>query len=914
MEIDTIRLILSLSIGGTALALLLILLRRIFSRRLSSQFYYYAWLLVLLRMVIPMPGLMPSADRAAPIVTPAAENRSVSALTPIDKNESFVSALSPAADSGGIMQEKTPTGSPLNGTLSFRMVFTGVKELLRSPSFWVCLWATGALLSLLWHLWSYFHFSSDLRQSIQPAGAEMQAVYERTFSRPLPRLVKSPLVDTPILIGLFKPLLVLPEREFSSVAYENILRHEITHYRRADLLFKWFSVLVFSLHWFNPLTRCFSREINMACELSCDEKVLRNMDDHAKRDYGEMLLDLANAHILPKQLVFTSLATEKNTLKERLEQIMNYKKKGAAALLLSLALAILLCGCAAVLGPQSKSPSYAVPPAGDLTENALSSSVSDRANAVSKNTSANTVDEFLASLSSHSEIFLEEGYYDLTTAADYGKSYSEGPYTWEPVYDGYQLVIRDLEGLSITGASPETTEFVTQPRHACVLVFDNCSSLTLSGFTAGHTERIASSCEGDVIEFNACREAKVSGCHLYGCGEIGITALNSRCVFIENSLIYECSNSAVWAEACQDVRVTGCSIYDIKKTDSSIYRPDVELPASTLFYVQSSRGFALVNCEIYDNIAFQLLDSLYSKEVYLLGCSIENNQFLNSLLALQQYDIILDGCSISGTQFTDLYSKDTNYNRKALSQNGSVIERDTLIKMQLEKKSYNGPIPLELPVMEAAPAEDGTVHVYVKTVDEFLAAIAPNTTIHLDSESFDLSGASEYGSGSSDYYFWELKGDGPELVISGVSNFHIDGKGKEQTGIYAAPRTANVLHFYGCETISVCGITAGHSAEDGACQGGVLDFLYCSDITIEDCGLFGCGILGVSAQESRDIQVIDTEIYECSQGAARFYDCENISFSGCNIHDCPTLHIVLNGSCRNASYDGVEIKDSYNVG
>ena len=61
--------LLSLSLGGSALALLLVLLRRLLGSRLPSAFYYYAWLVVLLRFVLPLPGLLPSLpdSQAAPV-------------------------------------------------------------------------------------------------------------------------------------------------------------------------------------------------------------------------------------------------------------------------------------------------------------------------------------------------------------------------------------------------------------------------------------------------------------------------------------------------------------------------------------------------------------------------------------------------------------------------------------------------------------------------------------------------------------------------------------------------------------------------------------------------------------------------------------------------------------------------------
>ena len=56
--------LISLTLSGSALALLLLLLKKLLGRRLSSTLYYYAWLLVLLRFLLPLPGLVPLGQEA----------------------------------------------------------------------------------------------------------------------------------------------------------------------------------------------------------------------------------------------------------------------------------------------------------------------------------------------------------------------------------------------------------------------------------------------------------------------------------------------------------------------------------------------------------------------------------------------------------------------------------------------------------------------------------------------------------------------------------------------------------------------------------------------------------------------------------------------------------------------------------
>jgi len=67
------------------------------------------------------------------------------------------------------------------------------------------------------------------------------------------RLEESPLVNTTLLVGALRPVIVLPCGITQEECLRDILAHELTHARRHDLLYKWFAAAVTSLHWFNPL-------------------------------------------------------------------------------------------------------------------------------------------------------------------------------------------------------------------------------------------------------------------------------------------------------------------------------------------------------------------------------------------------------------------------------------------------------------------------------------------------------------------------------------------------------------------------------------------------------------------------------------------------------------------------------------
>ena len=207
--------------------------------------------------------------------------------------------------------------------------------------------------------------------------------------------------------------------------------------------------------------------------------------------------------------------------------------------------------------------------------------------------------------------------------------------------------------------------------------------------------------------------------------------------------------------------------------------------------------------------------------------------------------------------------------------------------------------PFVVEIIPVITEEQTTVT--VKTADQFLAAIAPNTEIIVDAELIDLSKASGYGKGGKTYYTWMDSFDGPELYITGVTNLTVRGAGEDRTAVVisATPRYADVLSFENCSNIQISGLTAGHTKEPGYCAGGVLCFENCQDILVENCGLFGCGILGVTAYSSKNIQIVNNEIYECSVGGVEFTNCDDVNVDGntfrdlggpiFRIYDCGTI-------------------------
>ncbi len=213
----------------------------------------------------------------------------------------------------------------------------------------------------------------------------------------------------------------------------------------------------------------------------------------------------------------------------------------------------------------------------------------------------------------------------------------------------------------------------------------------------------------------------------------------------------------------------------------------------------------------------------------------------------------------------------------------------------------------------------GAKEVHIKTADEFLSAIASDTTVYIDVPQIDLTSASDYGEGAAEEwlqpefgdreYAWVYCYDGYELFIGNVSNFHIVGG-----EIVTQPRYANVLNYLNCSNVTLDGVHLGHTPEQGVCRGGVLFFEKTDVVILEGCDLYGCGILGIMTRNVNNIHVQNTLIHDCSNGGAFLEDTNEAVFLGCDVVNCPDPHFFLIG-CENFSWDGklMDPHSSFNV-
>ena len=547
------------------------------------------------------------------------------------------------------------------------------------------------------------------------------------------------------------------------------------------------------------------------------------------------------------------------------------KNKYGRSIVIALLTAALLC-----LSFVTASPALAEEPAPEL-----------------RTVDAATVDEFLKAIAPNTVINLTGRSYDLTGATGYGV-YGSKYYGWNEAYDnGWELEIAGVENLTIRAARAGA-EIVTAPRYACVLAFVNCKNVTLDGFIAGHTDG-PGFCTGAVLHMLGCRDMSVTGCDLYGCGTYGLELDKCRGVHALGTTIRDCSYGALYANACSDVLLDDCAVHGIEGYGG-------------VFSFYSCHDCAVINSMVRSCTIPSLAELHSARDIYMAGCEISRNSFDGTFFCAP-YPLVLEGCVFKGNSSAyGWYNDSWQQSERVVDPEGKVYGDGDFETLTLkENVSWTAPEEIKFSSSPVETSEDGMIH--VKTVDELLSAIGPDRTIYLEDGVYDLSTASAYGTGSSDYFSWMSGFDGPQLAIRGVENLTIKAAGPHRARIVAVPRYSEVLYFEDCSAITLSGFTAGHNPviADQGCAGGVLSFSNCRDFRVEDCSLFGCGIVGVSCMGCFGGEVVRTEIHDCSDGACYFYDSRDIALTDCNIHDIGSYYgsyLYQVYSCRNITVNG----------
>lgn len=201
-------------------------------------------------------------------------------------------------------------------------------------------YAAGVLVLLIRYVLSYVRLRLALRHGA-PAGetrtAQIGAVAER-YGLPVCRAVEVPGLTSAFICGVFRPVLALPA---GTEADDKVLLHELLHLRHRDAAWGLVICLLRCLHWCNPLLWYCADRASNDLEARCDQRVLELLEGEERRDYGRILLSMANEKYA-RAPGTSSMANGGKNIRRRIESIARFKKYPAGMALVSVCVAVTL--------------------------------------------------------------------------------------------------------------------------------------------------------------------------------------------------------------------------------------------------------------------------------------------------------------------------------------------------------------------------------------------------------------------------------------------------------------------------------------------------------------------------------------------------------------------------------------------
>ena len=323
---------------SSALILALLALRQLFRRTVSRRMQYALWLLVLVRLLVPVNvGTLAHnvLSAAEPVQAVVEERLDTPVLYVQDGTERRPAQLLPGKESQG-EPLSPPSDAAQSAPADEYSIVTPTYRTVTLSEALTYVWYAGMAGVGAWFLFTNLRFARALRKARTPYRVEgcRYPVY----------LVSA--LPSPCLFGVLRPAVYLNEKALQSPdALRFVLAHEQTHARHLDPLWSLLRGVCLTVYWFDPLVwlaAVLSREDG---ELACDEGTLRALGADERTAYGKALLALVPVCDKPQNplLGATTMTSGKRNLKERITRIAENRQAKAAAVFAVVALAALVC-------------------------------------------------------------------------------------------------------------------------------------------------------------------------------------------------------------------------------------------------------------------------------------------------------------------------------------------------------------------------------------------------------------------------------------------------------------------------------------------------------------------------------------------------------------------------------------------
>lgn len=350
-------------------AIVVIFVQHLLRRRIGARLRYALWLIVLVRLVVPVfPHSPVSLFNAIPTVTEI--KKAVSSL-------SFQQDKPGAKGGNSVKENSNQTHYTTNKTAQTipqqlwmpkdygASVVPAEQESHPAIRVLSVVWLTGTLAFLAYNLVYWLRIKRKQRSFRRVSNPEAWSIVEECRSlfaiqRPVSLFTDSS-IQSPYITGVVRPAIYLPgtfgQEPGDASRLKHVLAHELAHYKRKDTAWNMLGSLVLAIHWMNPFVWFLMRRMKSDREQACDACALEVLGEEEAVPYGMTIITFLKRHSAgrnqPHLLYFKGMNGEKDIMR-RIRMIGSFKKGSYKFSLLAVLLVVLLGAATLTNAPVSE--------------------------------------------------------------------------------------------------------------------------------------------------------------------------------------------------------------------------------------------------------------------------------------------------------------------------------------------------------------------------------------------------------------------------------------------------------------------------------------------------------------------------------------------------------------------------------
>lgn len=335
---------------SSILILLLAALRPILRGRIDPRMQYALWLVVALRLLLPVElatsaysalALLERAEEPARVVQ--AIGQTAVPISPMSYEDAYAQALreyeqsQPAATSFTDLERVEARARELT---AHSPTLSELADRYARP-----VWLGGAALAGLWFALVNLRLRRKLRHA-EPVEAEGSC-----------SVFVSDALPSPCLCGVLRPrIYVTPAALGSPDRLRHVLAHELTHYHHRDHWWALVRCACLCVYWFDPLVWWAAALARQDCELACDAGAVRRLGEEERIPYGRTLVDMIAAGHTTLLQTATTMTGGRRRVRERIRLIARKPKTALAAALAMTVIVVCAVGCTFTGAPEASAP------------------------------------------------------------------------------------------------------------------------------------------------------------------------------------------------------------------------------------------------------------------------------------------------------------------------------------------------------------------------------------------------------------------------------------------------------------------------------------------------------------------------------------------------------------------------------